>query len=167
MRAQAGPLDNFVRGGAVLATLLAALALGCSQPRTEEGHGGGHDAHDHGAHDLAATYKAGFGLRLNEAAARFAGLRIGEVETQQTGERAVASVPRDAVLRTVRGAFVYVENGGWLLRSPVRLGAEGPGWTEVADGLYEGDRIATSGVEALWLAEIAAINGGVGCADGH
>lgn len=161
MSAQSGWLAGLVRGGAVLASVLGAFALGCSQPRALEGDVG------HGEHALAATYKAGFGLRLNEAAARFAGLRIGEVETRRAGDRAVAAVPRDAVLHTVRGAFVYVENGGWLLRSPVRLGATGPDWTEIADGLYEGDRIATSGIGSLWLAEIAAVNGGVGCADGH
>ncbi len=155
-----------LRGAAAAGLLLAAALAGCSQ-----GHGveAAHDesaAHAHG--ELAATYKAGFGVRFSETAAQFAGLRIGEVETRDLAGRAdVAAVPREAVLRTVRGTFVYVENGSWLLRSPVRIGAEGAGWVEVTDGLYEGDRIATAGVEALWLAEIAAVNGGVGCADGH
>lgn len=106
----------------------------------------------------AATYKAGHGLQLSPAAARFAGIATAEF----TGR-----LPADALLRTIKGDFVYVVNGEWLLRTPVTAqGDPGAGFTVTA-GLYEGDRIATHGVRALWLAELQAINGGVGCADGH
>ena len=118
--------------------------------------------------ETAATYKAGYGIRLNEQAAAFAGIELGEAESRDLpGVMGATVVPQSALLRTVRGAFVYVENGEWLLRSPVRTGVEASGHIEVIEGLYEGDRIATSGVKALWLAEISAVNGGVGCADGH
>lgn len=103
----------------------------------------------------ASTYKAGHGVQLSPAAARFAGLATAEF----TGR-----LPAEARLRTVKGDFVYVANGGWLLRTPVRLAPDG---ATVTDGLYEGDVIVTQGVRALWLAELQAINGGVGCADGH
>ena len=39
--------------------------------------------------------------------------------------------------------------------------------TEVGDGLLEGDEIAVAGAQGLWLAELQAVKGGVGCADGH
>lgn len=91
------------------------------------------------------TYKKGRGLRLTPTAAEFAGLAFADF----TGD-----LPASARLRTIKGDFVYVENDGWLLRTP-------------AEALYEGDRIVVSGVRTLWLAELQAVNGGVGCADGH
>ena len=103
----------------------------------------------------ASTYKAGHGVRLSPAATEFAGVATAEF----TG-----SLPAGALLRTVKGDFVYVANGEWLLRTPVVLAADG---VTVTHGLYEGDIVVTQGVRALWLAELQAINGGVGCADGH
>ncbi|MBE2216447.1 MAG: hypothetical protein IAE82_21430 [Opitutaceae bacterium] len=149
-------------------SLVFALA-GCS-PRHERGvaEGAGHDHHAHGAEAVAAEYKAGHGVRLGATAAAFVGLRLGDVETRDLPSASAATaVPRDAVLHTVRGTFVFVDNGGWLLRTPVSVGVSEDGWVEVRDGLYEGDRVAVAGVDALWLAEISAVNGGVGCADGH
>lgn len=106
----------------------------------------------------AALYKAGHGLQLSPAAATFAGVSTAEF----TGR-----LPAAALLRTVKGDFVYVANGGWLLRTPVTVAAgDGLGFT-LKDGLYEGDQVAITGVRALWLAELQAVNGGVGCADGH
>jgi hypothetical protein len=130
---------------------------------------GGHLGDGHAAHDaVAATYKAGHGVRLGETAAAFVGLRVSDVETRDLpGAAAIPAIPREALLKTVRGDFVYVDNGGWLLRTPVTTGAEAGGWVEIREGLYEGDRVAVAAVEAIWLAEIAAVNGGVGCADGH
>jgi len=74
--------------------------------------------------------------------------------------------PMDA-LRTVRGEFVFVANGGWYLRTPVQTGAAAGGWVEIRDGLYEGDTVVAQGSRALWLAEIQAVNGGVSCTHGH
>jgi hypothetical protein len=76
------------------------------------------------------------------------------------------SIPADALLRTVRGDFVFVENGGWFLLTPVTAGAMDAARVAITDGLYEGDVVVTRGVRQLALAEIQALNGGVGCADG-
>lgn len=148
----------------LLIALIAALA-GCS-PREAAGGRAGNGPETQDA--VAAAYKAGHGVRLGKAAAAFVGLRVSEVETRDLpGAAGVAAIPRAALLRTIRGDFVFVQNGDWLLRSPVKAGAEAGGWIEIREGLYEGDRVAVAAVEALWLAEIAAVNGGVGCADGH
>jgi hypothetical protein len=103
----------------------------------------------------AATFKAGHGLKLSPAALAFTGVTTAEF----TGR-----LPASALLRTAKGDFVYTVNGDWLLRTPVTLAPDG---LTVTAGLYEGDRIATHGVRHLWLAELQATNGGVGCADGH
>ncbi len=116
----------------------------------------------------AAHYKAGHGLQLTPTASKFIGLATGEVASRDVRQsKGVAAVPADALLRTVKGDFVYVANGEWFLRTPVKIGASDGAWHEVKDGLYEGDSIVTRGTYALWLAELQAVNGGVGCADGH
>lgn len=116
----------------------------------------------------AATYRAGHGLKLSPAGARFIELQTEEVRLrEQGGGRAITAVPAHAVLRTIKGDFVFVANGERLLRTAVVLGPNDAGWVEIVDGLYEGDHVVVRGVDALWLAEIAAVNGGVGCADGH
>ena len=116
----------------------------------------------------AAHYKAGHGLQLTPTASQFIGLKTGEVGSRDIGEtKSGAAVPAAALLRTVKGDFVYVSNGGWLLRTPVKIGTTDGAWFEVKDGLYEGDSIVTHGTQALWMAELQAVNGGVGCADGH
>ncbi len=102
----------------------------------------------------ACTYKTSHGLRLNAAATRFAGVQIAPFE---------GTLPTEALLRTARGVFIYVENDGWLLRTPVTLDRH----QQVESGVYEGDRVVIAGARALWLAELQAVNGGVGCADGH
>lgn len=136
--------------------LLAAGTLlafsGCTESRASAGP-------DHAAGPApAATFKAGRGLRLSEPALAFAGVATAEF----TGR-----LPAAALLRTARGDFVYVANDGWLLRTPVRLGTGNGVSFAVGDGLYEGDVVVVGGAQALWLAEIQAVNGGVGCADGH
>jgi len=116
----------------------------------------------------AAHYKAGHGLQLSPAAARFISLETAEVGVQEIGAAgSVPAIPATALLRTVKGDFVYVANGEWYLRTPVQIGAGHGAWLEVTGGLYEGDTVVTQGAHALWLAELSATNGGVGCADGH
>ncbi len=135
----------------LLFSALAALGLalgGCADSQAR------HEA----AEETAATYKAGHGLQLSPAAAKFAGVETAAFNGQ---------LPAAALLRTIKGDFVFVDNGGWLLRTEVKLGAASPGGYELKEGLYDGDTIATAGVRALWLAELQAVNGGVGCADGH
>ncbi len=106
----------------------------------------------------AAHYKAGHGIQLSPAARAFVGIATADFATR---------LPSAAVLRTVKGDFVYVANGPWFLRTPVTLGAADATSFALKEGLYEGDTVVTQGVRALWLAELQATNGGVGCADGH
>jgi hypothetical protein len=141
----------------LLLAALAALAGGCNRSAAAAGS----------VAAPAAEFKNGFGLQLSAEAQQRVGLALAEVETRAFPHGAVAAVPADALLRTVRGDFVFVQNGDWLLRTPVTVGATHGGWIEIAEGLYEGDRLAVRGIRALWLAELQAVNGGVGCADGH
>ncbi len=122
-----------------VSTFAVFFFAGCSETHATDEHAESHHAH------TACAYKEGRGLQLTAAAAKFAGIEVADF----TGE-----LPASALLRTVRGDFVFVENDGWFLRTP-------------ADHLYEGDRVVVSGVRTLWLAELQAVNGGVGCADGH
>ena len=141
--------------------IFSALSTGCGETRAQH--------HAHAAEPTpAATYKAGHGLQLSPTATQIVGLKTGEVGTRDfAAAKGVAAIPADALLRTVKGDFVFVINGEWFLRTPVTLGGNNAGFFEVKDGLYEGDKIVTHGVRALWLAELQAVNGGVACADGH
>lgn len=145
----------------IIVLVLASLALaGCNASRA--------DTPATAAPEPAATYKAGHGLRLSEAAREFVGFETGEVVAHASaGGHVMLVIPADALLRTVRGDFVFVDNGGWFLLTPVVAGTVQDGRVEVRDGLYEGDIVVTRGVRKLALAEIQALNGGVGCADGH
>ncbi len=138
-----------------LTAAIAALALtqtACSRSGAAE-----NDAHaPEGV--AACSFKDGRGLEVTPAAAEFIGLRTAEF---------AGRLPADALLRTVKGDFVFVKNSGRLLRTAVKVGARSDGFYSVEDGLYEGDVIAVSAVQHLWLAELQATNGGVGCADGH
>jgi hypothetical protein len=116
----------------------------------------------------ASTYKAGHGVQLTKTARAFVGLETGEVASRAVaGTSEVTAIPAEALLRTVKGDFVYVANGDWFLRTPVVIGATDASHIEIKDGLYEGDTIVVKGVRGLSLAEIQVLNGGVGCADGH
>jgi len=79
----------------------------------------------------------------------------------------VVAIPRTAIVDSVRGPFVYVQNGASALRTPVKLGPVQGALVEVADGLFEGDVVVTSGASDLWLIELQAVNGGKGCGDAH
>jgi hypothetical protein len=133
-------------------TALSLLQSGCNRSVAAAEAGADHAA------PVACTFKAGHGLEVAPAAAEFIGLRTAEF----TGE-----LPAAALLRTVKGDFVYVANNGRLLRTAVKVSALPSGAFRVEDGLYEGDVIAVGAVKNLWLAELQATNGGVGCADGH
>ena len=104
----------------------------------------------------AASYKAGHGIQLTAFAREFNRVAVAEF---------TARVPAAAVLRTVEGTFVYVQNGDWFLRTPVlveRIGAVDS--YALKEGLYEGDRIVVGGVQALWLAELHFLRAGQACA---
>ena len=116
----------------------------------------------------AVTYKSGRGLRLSPAATVFISLQTADLTTRDSaGAKGASTIPAAALLRTAKGDFVYVANGGWFLRTAVVIGATDASWLEVKDGLYEGDIVVTRGTRALWLAEIQAVNGGVACTEGH
>jgi hypothetical protein len=144
-----------------LLTALSLAVTGCNRSIAADDHAA------HAPEATAASFKAGYGLRLSPAAEKLIGLQTSEIATESFPGGDVTAIPAAALLRTVRGDFVFVANGGWLLRTPIKTGATHGLSIEITDGLYEGDRVVTRGVRALWLAELQAVNGGVGCADGH
>jgi len=94
------------------------------------------------------------------------GLTAGEyVPLTLTAKEAspVVAVPKSAVLRSAGGTFVYAVSGDYLVRTPVKTGAENDAFVEITDGLYSGDIIVTTPVEQLWLIELRAVKGGAGC----
>lgn len=72
----------------------------------------------------------------------------------------VLVVPQSAVLHAASGTSVYLDRDGRLLRVPVSVGREAGGMTEILSGLAVGDRIAASGVDALYLIELRFTKGG-------
>jgi small nuclear ribonucleoprotein (snRNP)-like protein len=74
--------------------------------------------------------------------------------------KAVAAVPRSAVLTAAEGPFVYVVNGQHFLRTLIKTGGQNKDWVEVTDGLYAGDKIVSRPVQTLWLTELRAVKGG-------
>lgn len=79
----------------------------------------------------------------------------------------LVSVPQDAVLKTARGEFAYVINGEFFYRSPIKVIRETEDQALISEGLYEGDVVASRGVQQLYLIELQTTNGGQGCAHGH
>lgn len=142
--------------------LVVVLSSGCGESRAQKSHDQAHSPKP------AATYKAGHGLQLTPVAASFIDLATSDVGTRGFAEaKGATAIPASALVRTVKGDFVYVVNGEWFLRTPVKLTASAHSHFAVEEGLYEGDRIVVRGARELWLAELQAVNGGVGCADGH
>jgi len=70
------------------------------------------------------------------------------------------AVPRSSVLDGATGTFVYVVNGEFYLRTPVKLGTRTADHVEITDGLYSGDVVVVSPVDQLWLAELRLTKGG-------
>jgi uncharacterized protein YceK len=139
----------------LLLILSVGLLVGCGKSASSE---------DSSAPALkAAEFKKGHGLLLTPEATQFIGLRAAEIQTKGAAVR----IPMSAVVDTVEGQHVFVRNGQRWLRTAVKLGATSGEAVEVADGLLEGDVIAVAGGWYLWLAELQAIKGGVGCADSH
>ena len=128
-------------------TTAALLTTGCSRERAKTARA---------AFEPAVEYNATRGLKFSSVSSTFIGLALADF---------AGRLPADAVLRTVQGTFVYVENGGWLLRTPVTLeSAATTGAVALKDGLYEGDRVVTKGVRAIWLAELHFLRAGQACA---
>lgn len=82
-------------------------------------------------------------------------------------EKAVVSIPRNALLKTIEGNFVYTVSGERLVRTAVKIGTANDAFVEITDGLYSGDQVAVQPVMTLWLAELQSLRGGKACADGH
>lgn len=82
-------------------------------------------------------------------------------------KKEVVSIPRNALLKTIEGYFVYTVSGERLIRTPVKIGASNDAFVEITDGLYSGDQVAVQPVMTLWLAELQSLRGGKACADGH
>ncbi|MEO0453567.1 MAG: hypothetical protein AAFY98_05460 [Verrucomicrobiota bacterium] len=76
-------------------------------------------------------------------------------------------VPSGAILETARGSFAYASNGSYFFRTPVRIADRSADRVLLSDGLYEGDVVASAGVQNLYLIELEVINGGKGCAHAH
>ena len=80
--------------------------------------------------------------------------------TESGAQATVLTIPRSAVLETVTGKFAFVQNGDYLLRTPVATGAESGEYTEITDGIYPGDVVAIKPVEILYLVELRLTKGG-------
>ena len=86
---------------------------------------------------------------------------------ESEASEAATLIPREALLETVNGSFVYVPNGRYFFRTAVKVGRKSEDRVQVVDGLYAGDEVVKEPVMTLWLSELQAIKGGVSCADGH
>ena len=80
-------------------------------------------------------------------------------------ETTVIVIPRAALLRAAEGDFVFAVNGDHLFRTAVKVGAETGDMVEITDGLYSGDKVASTSVQTLWLTELRFVKGGAACAD--
>ncbi len=75
----------------------------------------------------------------------------------------VTVVPNVALLHTMGGQFVYLENGAHLIRAAVELGRTDGEFTEIRDGLLVGDKVVVRPVMTLWMTELHNVNGGDAC----
>lgn len=75
-------------------------------------------------------------------------------------EGEVPSVPREALLETADGVFVYAVKEGGHRRVPVRPGAADASHVAIVSGLSAGDVVVVAPVSQLWLAELRLTKGG-------
>lgn len=152
----------------VLITLL--LAIGCGR------HGGDveHAEHtEHAEHALKVAggskeaapplHKESEGILLCDATKDSIALKTGEVSERKEGGTAILVVPKSAILDTTAGTSVFVENGAHYKRTTVKAGRTFGDLVEITEGVYEGDKVVTSGAQVLWLIELRAVKGGKGC----
>ncbi len=107
-----------------------------------------------------------FEVTLQASASYEAGASMNATFRFRAGD-AVTAVPRNALLTTAEGTFVYAKNDVFYLRTPVKVGATSGDHVEITDGLYTGDEIVTTPVMSLWLAELQILRGGKACTCGH
>ncbi|PAW78029.1 MAG: hypothetical protein B9S32_09080 [Verrucomicrobia bacterium Tous-C9LFEB] len=77
--------------------------------------------------------------------------------------RKTLAIPRTGLLETSTGTYAFVQNGDYLLRTQVKIGLQTSDAVEITEGLYEGDTVVASPVEALYLIELRATKGGGHC----
>jgi hypothetical protein len=82
------------------------------------------------------------------------------VRWQMASVEAPAAVPDPALLRTTEGNFVYLLQEDRFVRTEVKLGATGEGFTEIIEGVAVGDSVVTNPVQTLWLTELKLKTGG-------
>lgn len=75
-------------------------------------------------------------------------------------DEAVITIPKEAVLKTLEGTFVYISKDDYFLRTAVKVGNTIDGKTEVMEGVASGDAVVTKPAETLWLIELRATKGG-------
>lgn len=75
-------------------------------------------------------------------------------------EAAVVTIAATAVLKTLEGTFVYVSEGDYFHRTPVKTGSVIDGKIEIVEGVSAGDSVVVRPVETLWLIELRATKGG-------
>jgi len=75
-------------------------------------------------------------------------------------ERLATVIPRSALVDAATGTFVYAQNGGRWLRTPVKAGGANENFVEILDGLFEGDLVVSKGASDLWLTELRFTKGG-------
>jgi hypothetical protein len=84
-----------------------------------------------------------------------------DLQIQRT--ESLPAVPESSLLGAATGDYVFVANGQYFLRTPVRVAGKSKGWLAIADGLIEGDVVVTNGVDGLWCIELQATKGGYAC----
>ena len=60
----------------------------------------------------------------------------------RTAEREAVVLPTGAVLRDGFARYVFIDEGGELVRHPVTIGTRDTGFTEIRQGIAPGDRVA-------------------------
>jgi hypothetical protein len=90
---------------------------------------------------------------------------IGVLEGSAGSE--VVTVPKDAILKTAEGEFVYVANEEYFARTPVKTAARNGEVVEIADGLFAGDEVVCRQVAPLWMTELQTIRAGQSCCAGQ
>lgn len=82
------------------------------------------------------------------------------VRWQMASVDAPVAVPDSALLKTTEGVFVYLVKENRFVRTEVKTGAMGEGFTEVNEGVATGDTVVMDPVQTLWLTELKLKAGG-------
>ncbi|MDR1498315.1 MAG: TolC family protein [Puniceicoccales bacterium] len=85
-----------------------------------------------------------------------------EMEIRSATPSPVIAIPRSALLDSAAGTFVYVAQGEYFLRVPVKKGATSAdgAYVEITEGIAEGTPVVLSPPMQLWLTELRLTKGG-------